>query len=258
VGDLLQAGGNRLLVELRSDRGAGGFLAVLRDGGGRTLVRTDEKWRIFQRHHFGLIRGWLPLGPSGGLESEPAFSWGLPPTGRWGKPEAGPVHPRLPELIQGQPVPAARVAVPRVPVLPATSVRHMALFDWGREVAGYLTLQMPAGDGLRKALLFLGDRPPDLLQDQPVGAVLAMTGRRSWMDALPRRFRYALVIGDRPLAARVFPVDPEKAAGLLADGDERKVEGVFGIAPPPLRTPVQDEIWRELQRVPGVRGRKDG
>jgi len=257
VGDLLQAGGNRLVVELRSDRGAGGFLAVLKDGGGETLVRTDPEWQIFDRHHFGLMRGWLPLGPGSGLESKPAFSWGLPPIGRWGRPVAGPVRPRLPEMIQGQPIPAARIPPPRIPALPASSSRRMALFDWGREVTGYLTLQMPAEDGLRTAIFFTGVHPPDPLRDRPAGAVLAMTGRRSWMDTLPRRFRYALVIGDRPLAARVLPVDPEKAASLLADG-ELKVEGVFGIEPPPLRTPVEDEIWRELQRVPGVRGRKDG
>jgi hypothetical protein len=76
------------------------------------------------------------------------------------------------------------------------------------------------------------------------------------MDIRPRRFRYALVIGDRPLAARVLQVDPARAAGFLEDGVP-KLKGVFGIEPPPLRTPVQDEIWRELQRVPGVRGRKD-
>jgi hypothetical protein len=260
AGDLLLAGGNRLLVELRSDRGAGGFLAALQDGGGDTLVRSDAEWRIFQRHDFGLVRGWLPLGPGGGLASDAAFSWGMPPTGRWGRPEVGPVLPRLPDLIQGAPVPASRLPSTPIPGLPPASARHLVLFDWGREVTGYLTLQMPAGDGLRKALLFTGDRPPDPLRERPAGAVLAMTGRRSWMDARPRRFRYALVIGDRPVAARVLPVDPKRAAGLLAalpaDGGGEKMEGVFGLEPPPLRSPVQDEIGHELQRVPGVRRRK--
>lgn len=256
VGDLLQVGGNRLIAELRSDRGAGGFLAVLQDGNGKTLVRTDGDWRIFGRHHFGLLRGWIPLGPTGGLESKPAFSWGLPPIGRWGKPEAGAVRPLFSELIQAQPVSGTRIAAPRMPALPPTSARRMALFDWGREVTGYLVLNMPAEDGLRTALFYTGAGVPDPLRKRPAGAVLAMTGRRSWMDVRPRRFRYALVIGDRPLAARVLQADPAKVAGFLADGEPR-VEGVFGIEPPPLRTPVQDEIWRELQRVPGVRGRKD-
>jgi hypothetical protein len=261
VGDLLVAGGNRLLVELRSDRGAGGLLAALQDGKGQTLVRTDGDWRIIARHHFGLVRGLLPIGPDDDLESLPAFSWGAPPTGRWGRPEVGPVLPRLTELMRGTPIAAKRLPSRPIPGLPAASARFVALFDWGREVTGYLTLQMPVGEGLRKALLFTGDVPPDPLRDRPAGAVLAMTGRRSWTDAQAKRFRYALVIGDRPATARVLPVDPKQAAGRTVGsvaGGGRPVEGVFGLEPPPLRTPVQDEIWRELQRVPRVRRRKDG
>lgn len=263
VGDLLVAGGNRLLVELRSDRGAGGLLAALQDAGGRTLVRTDGDWRIVARHHFGLIRGLLPVGPDDDLESLPAFSWGAPPTGRWGRPEVGPVLPRLTELMLQTPIPARRLPPRPIPGLPPTSARFVALFDWGREVTGFLTLQMPAGEGLRRALLFTGDTPPDPLRDHPAGAVLAMTGRRSWTDAQAKRFRYALVIGDKPLSARVLPVDPKRSAGRIMDpadtaaGGGRKVEGVFGLKPLPLRTPVEDEIWRELQRVPRVGRRKD-
>lgn len=263
VGDLLVAGGNRLLVELRSDRGAGGLLAALQDGQGRTLVRTDGDWRIVGRHHFGLVRGLIPVGPDDDLQSLPAFSWGAPPTGRWGRPEVGPVLPRLADLVQGAPIAAKRLPSQPIPALTATTARYVALFDWGQEVTGYLTLQMPAGEGLRKALLFTGDQPPDPLRDRPAGSVLAMNGRRSWTDAQARRFRYALVIGDRPASARVLPVEPKRSAGRIVDpadttaGGGRKIEGVFGLEPPPLRTPVQDEIWRELQRVPGVGRRKD-
>jgi hypothetical protein len=32
---------------------------------------------------------------------------------------------------------------------------------------------------------------------------------------------------------------------------------VFGIAGPPLRTPVEDEVWGKLQRFAGVAGRKE-
>ena len=84
-----------------------------------------------------------------------------------------------------------------------------------------------------------------------------MPGRRDWMDARPRRFRYAVVVGLAGCAgARVLPVPPARAAGLLA-GDGGAEMRVFGIEPPPLRTPVEDEVWRELQRVPGVAGRKE-
>jgi len=264
VGDLLLAGGNRLLVELRSDRGAGGLLAALQDGDGQMIVRTDGDWRAVQRHHFGLIRGLLPLGPDDDMESLPVSSWGPPPTGRWGRPEVGPVLPRLSELMQGEPVAAVRLSSMPLPGLPATSAKYVALFDWGREVTGYLALQMPAGEGLRKALFFTGEQPPDPLRDRPAGAVLTMIGRRSWMDAQARRFRYVLVIGDRPagaITARIFPVDPKLAADrILASvlGGGRKVEGVFGLEPPSLRTPVQDEIWRQLERVPRPRKKGSG
>ncbi|HSS75943.1 MAG TPA: hypothetical protein VLV54_04285, partial [Thermoanaerobaculia bacterium] len=61
VGPLLLPGANRLMVEVRSARGAGGLLASLVDAGGRLLVGTDDRWRIFPNYELGLARGWLPL-----------------------------------------------------------------------------------------------------------------------------------------------------------------------------------------------------
>ena len=73
---------NRLLVELRSARGAGGLLASLADEAtGRQLVGTDGHWRILPRHELGLVRGWSPI--RGGAR---ALCWGYPPIGRWGRP----------------------------------------------------------------------------------------------------------------------------------------------------------------------------
>ncbi|MES1211754.1 MAG: hypothetical protein ABUL63_05415, partial [Acidobacteriota bacterium] len=196
----------------------------------------------------------------------PAFSWGAPPTGRWGRPEAGPVLPLQSEVLQGPAIPAVAVSFPVLPQLAATATRHVVLFDWGREVTGNLVLLMPGGEGLRPAILFTGTQVPDPLRDVPAGTVLVMMGRRSWMDAEARRFRYAMVILESPLgaraqeagaiAARVLPVDPKKAAGRIAYGAVTPLEGVFGLEPPPLRPPVQDEIWRKLQSVARVGGRK--
>ncbi len=252
VGDLLETGGNRLLAELRSDWGAGGFLAVIQDADtGRVLVRTDESWRIVRQHHLGVTRGWLPLQMSGGLESAPAYSWGLPPTGRWGRPRVGPVRLRFAQQVRREAIPAA-AATPG-------ELRTAMLFDWGREVTGYLSLQVPGSPKdteVRTGLVFTGAAPPDPRQatSEPI---LIVPGRRAWMAAAPRRFRYALVLGlgQRPLTARVFPV--EGAEGVLVEEGDRRVEGVFGVEPPRLRTPVEDEVWRKLQRVPGVRGGKD-
>jgi hypothetical protein len=126
-------------------------------------------------------------------------------------------------------------------------------------VTGYLSLELPPGDQLKTALLYAGETPPRPGIDQPVGAVLLLAGRREWLDTTPRRFRYAMVIGiEEPLAARVYALTPdlapEKVTRLLPAGEER---GVLGIEPPPLRTPVEDEVWRKLESVPGIAGRKD-
>lgn len=248
VGPLLLAGGNRLVAELRSSRGTGGFLASLVDEAtGRHLVGSDEGWRIFPRHELGLVRGWLPIG--GG---ERAISWGYPPVGRWGAPEPG-----RPSPPQGQPAGPPLPAVTVLPVpagLGSSEARRPGspvLYDWGRRVSGRLTLDLPPGQKLGMGLLFVGDQPPDPLRDQPAGSVLILPGRRDWLDSRPRSFRYVLLMGlARPARAAVLPeaVPPARPA---EDGK------VFGLEGPPLRTPVEDKVWSELQRLPGVAGRKE-
>ena len=359
VGALLRPGGNRLLAELRSPDGAGGFLASLVDAAsGRALVSTDGTWRAFRRHRLGLLRGWLPVAPwasplgareragaaartampsassgsagssesagsAGGSEStgivgiagsaggdtaataaeaapgEPAFSWGRPPIGRWGRVAPGWRRPLFSELTGGRrPLAAASEALYAPP--PETRLAadsSMVLFDWGREITGYLALEpgyepemdpdlvQPPPDRQRTALLWTGDAPPRPAglgaAAGPSGAVVLPASARQWLDARLRRFRYALVIGlDRPLAARVYEVDPAVAArfameiaGADAGGSCRGVatgaaagaaasagaapgaRGVFGLAAPPrLRTPVEDEIRRKLKSLQGVAG----
>jgi hypothetical protein len=259
VGPLLLPGGNRLLVELRSARGAGGLLASLLDeASGRQLVGTDRHWRILRRHELGLVRGWLPI--RGG---EPALCWGYPPIGRWGRPTMSAPRPLLAEQL-GSPQPAllmrplpldAGLAAGR---LPGSSL----LYDWGRPVEGYLRLEVPPAKELGTALLFVGDggatgdRPPDPLAGHPA-AVLILPGERDWMDSLPRRFRYALLVGlAQPAVATALPVALPVPGGAVRS--PRPSAGrVFGIAGPPLRTPVEDEVWGKLQRLAGVAGRKE-
>ncbi|MFY9824854.1 MAG: hypothetical protein WAM82_25975, partial [Thermoanaerobaculia bacterium] len=179
-----------------------------------------------------------------------------PPMGRWGRPRLGPLKPRLGE-IAGSPVPATSVT-PQPPVLPA-SVRppgSPVLYDWGREVTGYLSLEQAPATELEKALLFTGDSPPDPLRSDPA-SILIVPGRHQWLDARPRRFRYALILGlERPAAMAILPVSPVPGAAVppLPRGEQR---GVLGIVPPPLRTPVEDEVWGKLQRLSGVAGRKE-
>jgi hypothetical protein len=246
VGPLLLTGGNRLVAELRSSRGAGGFLAYLEDEAtGRQLLATDERWRIFPRHRLGLVRGWLPIG-----NGKPAFCWGQPPLGRWGNPRPGRPQP----LLARGPLLPALAARPQTLALGSAAEKARPpgspiLYDWGREVAGRLALDLPPGKRLGVALLFTGAAPPDPLADEPSGSVLIQPGRHDWLDARPRRFRYALLVGlTRPAAAAVLPAPARPVPKPAA--------GVFGLAGPPLVTPVEDEVWSKLERFTGVARRK--
>jgi len=256
AGPFLLPGANRLTVEVRSARGAGGLLARLEDGGGHLLVATDDRWRLFSSYELGLERGWLPLG-----RGVPVYCWGYPPMGRWGRPRLGPLKPLLGD-IAGSPV-AAVSATPQPPVLAAPAGRppgSPVLYDWGREMTGYVSLELaPATQAtdpaeMQKALLFTGDSPPDPLRSSPSASILIAPGRRVWLDARPRRFRYALILGMVPPASLTVVPVPETAVPPPAARDEK---GVLGIVPPPLRTPVEDEVWGKLQRFAGVAGRKE-
>jgi hypothetical protein len=259
VGPLLQPGANRLLAEVRSARGIGGLLLSLEDGDGRQLARTDESWRIFHRHELGLLRGWLPLTGDSAPPSTPASCWGYPPLGRWGSPRSGPLLPLWSALGRGRPQPAASPLLlpPLAHFPPDRPQPPRRLFDFGREVTGYLLVDVRPAAEIAAGLVWVGTAPPDPLAQPETAGMLVLPGRRSWMDARPRRFRYALIVGlPAATGTRVQEVDAVKAAGLLAPAVPVEARGVLGIDPPPLRTPVEDEVWRELEGVPGVAGRK--
>jgi hypothetical protein len=240
VAPLLTAGANRVVVELRSAIGHGGLLARLADGSGRTLLATDGTWRIFKRSAQGVIRGWVSLG-----EGQPAHCWGLPPIGRWGKPAVGETRVQL-FARTGEDVRAARWVAPS---------GQRVLYDFGREVTGLLQLEGKAHDELDAALLWTGSDPPRPAAGAAGAPVLVMAGQRRWLAVRPRRLRYALVVGlETPAAARVLVVEPQRWGGLASGARTRS--GVLGILAPPLRSPVEDEVWSKLESVTGVAGRE--
>ncbi len=55
----------------------------------------------------------------------------------------------------------------------------------------------------------------------------------------------------------MLPVDEAALGRFPPPRAAAPVRGVLGIVPPPLRTPVEDEVWRELEGVPGVAGREE-
>ncbi len=229
---LLQPGGNRLLARVRSSRGAGGFLASVR-GGGQQFLASGADCRILQPAPVGVIQGWLGL-PADGLPKV----WGLPPTGRWGEPVLGTIE---------QPV---ALAPPRMPiaatsrrVAPAVSAEDNAgeftLFEWPRVVSGVLRLRLVPKPGA-SALLFLSADPPDVRSHRGVRVLVTADADREWTDVTPQRFRYALVAG---LSGVRFAEVLSQEAPVVSTSPP---VGVFGLRPPPLRSPVEDEIRYRL------------
>jgi hypothetical protein len=258
---LLEPGENRLVVELRSSRGVGGFLATLEASapGEHLRVVSDRGWKILRRHHSGI------LGAHFGVETDPrARRWAWPPTGRWGVPAPGRRLPLASQVVlPGPPVSAARVeegfrGSQRLAAAPEDSVQvarprrghgPRVTFDWGEEVAGYLSIRF-RGKEPRVGLVYAARERPDPYRHRPSVYVIGMEGRRSWQDSVPRRFRYVTLLGaDRAVDAEVYLVDPLRAEPLFSTTEP--VAGVFGIAPPAgLGAPVEDEIWRQLQGLP--------
>lgn len=323
----LRAGRNRLAVELRSQRGAGGLLLALLEvaeggqeeasgeprGSGPRRVEprrieprlwTDSRWTIFRQDHPGILGGWLPV-----TAGEPAFSWGLPPVGRWGVPRPVVDRPSFPRAVgegwEMDALPARRVAAgPRLlqaltagrgnaggapaparggplgwrPVRtgdandPGPGLGTAILFDWGREVTGYLSLVHREGGRRAPGLLRVGLEPPAPRVHGADAAVLTPPGGEVWRDAIPRRFRYALVLGaDSVAQAWVEPLreplpeelrrEPSREPSGAPPGEglegyfgglptpPEPVPGVFGVDAPELATPVEHEVRRKLQRL---------
>ena len=158
------AGGNRLVVELRSGRGAGGLLASLED------ERTGETAPGHRREladlphatHLGLVRGWLPR--SSGGRSEPAFSWGLParrPLGTArGRDRCVRCFGRAPPARRLGARPGRGRAPDAGARAPATAGPPRGAFDWGREVDRLPRLEVPPVRGDRgRPALHGGERP---------------------------------------------------------------------------------------------------
>lgn len=258
VEGLLVQGGNRLAVEVRSGRGTGGFLAALYldDDPGPFLV-SDRTWRIVRQDHPGILSGWFPA-----EDGEAAWSWAHPPAGRWRAAELPATRPLYAALrLPGRPVPARsrRVLEPlawRASRSASAAPRQPSpiLLDWGEEVVGYPVLEMDES-GPQLGLVYLGQDPPNPL-GRPADAVLVTLPHGTvWADAVPRRFRYLMVMATTGVArAHLDPVDETAAQTLLPKGEA--AGGVFGLPPPASRTAVEYEVWRELQGLPGLAGRE--
>lgn len=261
VGYLLQPGVNRIAVELRSIRGGGGFLLDL-EVEGRSPIRigSDDQWQVARAYLDDL------LVPGTAIEgAERAIAGAAPPVGRWGFLErAGASLPFIDRIspsegrhahwaLSDRTAGAWRGLAP--PNVSSPPLGSLVTFDFGREVVGYANVVFGRKEGAR-GLVFAGAEPPDSEADRPVAYLLNSPGRKSWSDTRPRRFRYLTVAATAEMVgARVLAVVPELARSALAAA--APAEGVFGLEPLNLRTPIENEIRSELERLAGIAAGED-
>ncbi|MEO8277064.1 MAG: hypothetical protein ABI639_12695 [Thermoanaerobaculia bacterium] len=265
VQDWLVAGRNRLVVELRSPDGAGGFWCELL-AGGQQLIRSDATWTIYETSWRGLD-GRKPLPPG-----ERPRALGRSPLGRWGEPQPGPLRENFQAaLAADEPVPAAAARIHgehaiwqklRARSRQAPNLGPLVEFDFGVERTGYLQLRYREAAGERPE----GGASPVLLDfgTEPIGAppwvaqslFQPVPGAGLYQDSLPRRFRYVSVAGlPGVFRAEVLPVTERAWQELKAPA--APPGGVFGVRPPPSSAPVEHEVWRELERTAGLAVRKE-
>jgi len=260
IADLLRPGENRLLVELRSGRGVGGFFANLHfPAAPQSDVGSDERWHV--------SRVWRPafLRDKGRLASLPrAVAIAAPPFGRWGPTAASAPRMPLREVLRQTGV---RAPVRQDPTLggrwmsadPTGAGRRMIAMrvDFRTQVEGLLVLGFE-GPHPTPGLLYLGDQLPDPDEQPPAALVVLERGQSYWLDAEMRRFRYALVLGMPGLrSAQVYGYS-DPAPRSWQPVPLHTMPGAFGLTPPELRTPAEDEIWRHLQGLASGRRGKEG
>ena len=104
-----------------------------------------------------------------------------------------------------------------------------------------------AEPGPVRGLVFAGPTPPDPRAERPDAVLLKLPGLKAWTRVAPRQFRYVTVISPtKVLAARAYPVASQRARLLLPEPPLQT--GAFGMEMN-LRTPVEDEIWRDSERL---------
>ena len=217
----LRPGWNRVVVELRSGRGAGGLLvALFADGEDHPLVKSDQSWRIFS-DAAGVVDGTRPFADGG-----PVQVWQVPPHGGWGAPR-----------VAGERTTFDRaVAAPRGRldplVLEPRSGRTVAeggareASDFGRVVTGYLLLRdLETAPRRMRVGIGIGDAREEMLD------VVLAAGQTAWSTAEVHTLRYISAPGLHERSPGVIPVDPSFAAEDARRSRLRR-RGVFGVDPP--------------------------
>lgn len=250
----LRGGRNRVVVELRSERGVGGLLADLRVNSADSLDRvrpvlaTDGAWRIFRRHDDALfdLQRDLPSGDS-------ALVWQVAPTGRWrlsGELRSRPPwktdkRPKRRSPLRMQGLYDSTWKVVRTPRRRLPRVGPKVLFDWGETVQGFLSVDLPSSDAPPALVYVSEDAPPDPQIDAPDHILLPIPGTSQWRDLVPRRFRYVLFVGLEP-EGRIETRLVNDATFEQLTPPPAPQGGVFGLAPALEHTAVEEQVWQRL------------
>jgi hypothetical protein len=250
VGDLLVAGSNRVVIELRSPIGSGGAtLRIAADG--RTLVATGGDWSIQETTWQGALSR-EPLSRSSSAEV-----LGVSPFGRWGTPGITAIKPRFTEQVSRKGPIGARYF--RLPYANGTwrklspTAKHSRRlgtateFDFGAEVEGFLQLSFDRGQERTALVRAAADSAP-ASGWLPDAIVISVNGSGVWRDAVPRRFRFVEVVGLKGLRwAGFYPLRRGQEANLSRALTPR---GLFNLRVDPQRWPAVDEIWKTYIDLP--------
>lgn len=263
--EAVKKGRNRLVVEVRSVRGVGGLLLHLAIGRGREEVEvvTDDQWQLFRSSHEALFDATQSL-----PEGEQPRVWGSARVGRWSLSREPQIMPTIAELrTTTAAVGARRFRIPEQgkgwQALGKTdrsspALGHWVTFDFGEDSMAYLALRFPAQVGPESqpiGLLYLGHQPRIHNRSQAERHVVLMSGQRIWLDARPRRFRYATYVGLTPVSgADAYPVDQARADELWLTG--HATTGAFGLPVGQLGPSLEDIVWGELHSFSSVAGGK--
>lgn len=245
----LDGGWNRLMIELRSERGAGGFIAGLSAAGQEAPVLvSDHSWRLFEKEALPLLRGHRRLED---LAGKSPVAWNGILTGRWrfvGETRR-PTFDRAQVFDESCP---RRVRYPTAGsvwsdldggcVLPALG--EQVIFDFGETVEGFLEIGQSAN--ATPALIYFGLEDQGLVpphERRPDWVMVPLMGAETWRDAEKRRFRYLAIYG-WTASARVAVLPSPAGWPVAAD---RHDGGVFGLRPARAATRIEEEIWNRLR-----------
>jgi hypothetical protein len=220
---LLRPGWNRVAVELRSGRGAGGLLcALFAADDPEPLLVSDGDWRIF-RDASGVVDGMRPE-----ADGEASQVWQSPPTGGWGVPRLALERPPYDDAVL---TPPGRldpmILEPSTESRPTTEAGAALINDFGRTVSGYVLLSGLAAAPRRLRI----DVGLERGGGEPLDVLLA-DGQASWSSAEVRTLRY---VGSPYLPEGAALGLVEVNANLAARDQERSAmrrRGVFGVEPP--------------------------